>query len=95
MSDPICANCGKAKAAHKRVNYANDPLYGADVRVCPTSTFQPKPEPLKAKPGQLYRLGVDGPDAIGRTDGRLQLLNSPHARTHVSLDSADWQEVTE
>jgi hypothetical protein len=36
-----CANCGYMLALHHHVNFADGPLIGAPIDVCPTAVFKP------------------------------------------------------
>jgi hypothetical protein len=39
----ICANCGLMLALHHAANYADGPMIGRRIEVCPTAIFHPKP----------------------------------------------------
>ena len=106
MSDPIYNNCGKAKSEHVEVKHMRSiPWVGVVdqlTRFCPTSTFQPKPEPLKAKPGVRYqrldRGANTGDFAYGTHDGKLRRDPGEHKDCWSCGDFniwTDWQEVTE
>jgi hypothetical protein len=38
----LCANCGQMLALHYPANYADGPLIGKRIEVCPSSVFAPK-----------------------------------------------------
>ncbi len=40
----ICANCGRQLAEHHPANYADGPLIGRRLEVCPIAIFAPLPD---------------------------------------------------
>lgn len=84
-----CLNCAQDASRHE---------WHAGKRFCLTTTFEPKPEPLRAKAGIRYRrqVGVATYDnAIGMADGTLtkeivgSYFNKPIEMT------PDWTELTQ
>jgi len=88
MSEQVCKNCGRSKHEH---------IVAWGHRYCTTDIFEPKPEPLKAKPGVRYRLLVRLPErgeragiGIGLANGMLAIPN----QTDEPM-SPFWEEVPE
>lgn len=40
--DRRCANCGMMFAMHHTANYANGPLVGVRIEICPIAVFVPR-----------------------------------------------------
>ena len=94
MNEPLCQRCNKTQEMHLLASVCNGMAQGAPFLVCPTATFLPKPEPMRAKPGVRYR-SVNGNhgQAIGLACGSLQLeRNFFGCKSPMSLD---WEEVKE
>lgn len=101
----ICQHCGKTEQEHRELQEqsikgdgSTYSLIHSFVKVCPTATFTPKPDPLKAKPGVRYRyIGISMAaycDRIGMTDGKLGFTAERGFFASIPM-SSDWQEVTE
>lgn len=91
MNEQVCRHCGKTRSEH---------LLGYRSLVCEVTTFEPKPEPMKAKPGVCYTnryLCIPlTPIMVGTTKGDLvRIAGSPEGATERVAMSSDWLEVPE
>jgi hypothetical protein len=41
-SSTICQNCGRPAKEHALANYADGPMIGVEVLICPTAVFKEK-----------------------------------------------------